>query len=61
MSDDHTHHHNAPLSEIDQRVNRLQALLIDKGLINQAAMDELIDTYENKVGPQNGAKVVARA
>ncbi|NKB76893.1 MAG: nitrile hydratase subunit alpha [Gammaproteobacteria bacterium] len=61
MSDNHVHHHHSPLSEIDQRVNKLQNLLIEKGLINQEAMDELIDTYENRVGPQNGARVVARA
>ena len=68
MTDEHTHddhhghhHHNAPKSEIEQRVDRLQSLLIEKGLINQQTMDELIDTYENRVGPQNGARVVARA
>jgi len=42
-------------------VRSLQSLLIDKGYIKQEALNELIDTYENKVGPRNGAAVVARA
>jgi nitrile hydratase len=55
------HHHNAPVSDIEQRVKDLEALLIDKGLVDVAAMDELVDTYEHRVGPRNGAQVVARA
>ena len=63
MSDhDHQHHHHdAPASEIEQRVKQLEALLIDKGLVDAAAMDALVDTYEHRVGPRNGARVVARA
>jgi nitrile hydratase len=43
------------------RVAALESLLIEKGLVDPAALDALIDTYENKIGPRNGAKVVARA
>jgi nitrile hydratase len=55
------HQHNEPLSDVELRVKALESLLTDKALIDPAAVDELIDTYENKVGPRNGAKVVARA
>ncbi len=62
MSDhQHPHHHTAPLSEIEQRVKQLETLLVDKGLVDPKAMDELVDTYEHRVGPRNGARVVARA
>jgi len=43
------------------RIKALESLLIEKGLIDPAALDVLIDTYETKIGPRNGAKVVARA
>ena len=43
------------------RVKALESLLVEKGLVDPAALDALIDTYESKVGPQNGAAVVARA
>jgi nitrile hydratase len=56
-----SHDHTEPPAEIDLRVRALETLLVEKGLIDPAALDALIDTYENKVGPQNGAKVVARA
>ncbi len=59
---DHEHpHHDAAPSDIEQRVKRLEDLLIEKGLVDVAAMDELVDTYTHRVGPQNGAAVVARA
>jgi nitrile hydratase len=63
MEDKHTdhHHHAAPPSELEERVRRLEALLVEKGLVDRAAIEQLIDTYENKVGPRNGARVVARA
>ena len=48
-------------SEIELKVKALESLLIEKGLVDPAALDELIDTYEKRVGPKNGAKVVARA
>jgi nitrile hydratase subunit alpha len=53
--------HNAPPSEPELRVKALETLLIEKGLVDAQTLDLLIDTYENKIGPQNGAKVVARA
>ena len=53
--------HTAPPSEIELKVKALESLLVEKGLVDSAALDELIDTYENRVGPKNGAKVVARA
>ncbi len=56
-----THDHNKPLSDVELRVKALESVLTEKNLIDPAALDELIDTYENKVGPRNGAKVVARA
>jgi nitrile hydratase len=55
------HHHTVPLSEIEQRVKNLEAVLVEKGMVDPAAMDALVDTYENHVGPRNGASVVARA
>ncbi len=55
------HHHHAPLSDIESRVKKLEALLIEKKLVDPASLDKLVDTYEHKVGPKNGAKVVARA
>lgn len=57
----HDHPHNAPLSDVQLRVRALESLLIEKGLVDPAALDLLIDTYETKVGPRNGAQVVARA
>ena len=55
------YNHTAPPSEMELKVKALKSLLVEKGLVDPAALDELIDTYENRVGPQNGAKVVARA
>ena len=65
MQDDHDHDHDhdateAP-SEIELRVKALESLLVEKGLVDSAALDELVDTYEHQVGPQNGAHVVAKA
>lgn len=64
MSNDHDHrhhHHTAAPSDIEQRVRDLEDSLIEKGLVDAAAMDELVDIYEHRVGPRNGAAVVARA
>jgi nitrile hydratase len=55
------HRHNAPISPIAARVKALESILVEKGLVDPASLDLLIDTYEHKVGPRNGAKVVARA
>ena len=61
MSHQHDHDHTEPPADIDLRVRALESLLQEKGLIDPAALDELIDTYEHKVGPRNGAQVVAKA
>ena len=53
--------HDAPLTEVELRVRALESLLVDKGLVDPAALDAIIDTYETKVGPRNGAKIVAHA
>ena len=59
---DHDHDHEHPrLSELQLRVKALESLLVDKGLVDPAALDVFIDTYETKVGPRNGAQVVAKA
>lgn len=54
-------HQGSALSEMDLRVRSLQSLLVDKGYIDPAALDIVIETYEHKVGPRNGARVVAKA
>jgi nitrile hydratase subunit alpha len=70
VSEDHDHDHDhdhdddeagSPLSDVQLRVKALESLLVDKGLVDPAALDRLIDTYETRVGPRNGAQVVARA
>jgi nitrile hydratase subunit alpha len=60
---DHAHDHPHQLlpPEPDLRVRALETLLVQKGLVDPAALDAIIDTYETKVGPRNGARVVARA
>jgi nitrile hydratase len=55
---DSTHSH---LSNVEVRVRALESLLTEKGYVDPAAVDALIDTYETKIGPRNGAKVVAKA
>jgi nitrile hydratase subunit alpha len=57
----HDHDHTEPPSDLALRVKALESLLIEKGLVDPAAVDAIIDTYETRVGPRNGAKVVARA
>jgi len=63
--DHHGHHHDheegSRFSETELRVKALESLLVDKGLVDPQALDALIDTYETKVGPRNGARVVAKA
>lgn len=54
-------HTAKPESDAAIRVRALESLLTEKGLIDPKALDALVDTYENKIGPRNGAKVVARA
>ena len=58
---EHEHPHGSELSETELRVRALETILTQKGYIDPAALNALIDTYETKVGPRNGARVVARA
>lgn len=69
--DDHDHHHHShghhhdhdhsELSPMDARVRAIETILTEKGYVDPAALDALIETYETKVGPHNGARVVAKA
>jgi len=59
MSKDHDHDYQP--SDISLRVKAVESLLVEKGLIDREAIDKLVDAYENKIGPHNGARVVARA
>jgi nitrile hydratase len=65
QNDDHhhpdQHDQHSELDEMELRVRALRTVLTDKGYIDPAALDVLIDTYETKIGPRNGARVVARA
>jgi len=58
---DHKHEHQAVPSDPALRVKALESLLVEKGLVDRAALDALIDTYEHRIGPRNGARVIARA
>lgn len=59
---DHDHDHDhSELGEMDLRVRALESVLTQKGYIDPAALDALIDTYQTRIGPRNGARVVARA
>jgi nitrile hydratase subunit alpha len=57
----HEHEHQAVPSDPALRVKALESLLVEKGLVDRAALDALVDAYEHKIGPRNGARVVARA
>ena len=57
---DHPHHDNE-LDEMTARIRALETVLVEKGLVDPASIEAIIDTYEHKVGPRNGAAVVARA
>ena len=63
MSDhhDHDHHHDNRYSDMQARVKALETVLTEKGLIDPAAIDAIVETYEAKIGPRNGARVVAKA
>ncbi|MBV8280051.1 MAG: nitrile hydratase subunit alpha [Verrucomicrobia bacterium] len=58
---EHDHGHQAVPSDLTLRVKALESLLVEKGLVDPAALDALIDSFEHKIGPRNGARVVARA
>jgi nitrile hydratase len=57
----HSHGPEGPLNDMELRVKALETILVDKGYVDRAAMDALIETYEHKIGPRNGARVVAKA
>lgn len=57
----HSHDHGSEISPLDARVRALETILTEKGYIDPQALDVLIDTYETKIGPRNGAQVIARA
>ncbi|MBX9458242.1 MAG: nitrile hydratase subunit alpha [Rhizobium sp.] len=66
MSDHHHHdhdhhHHDNRYTDMQARVRALETVLTEKGLIDPGAIDAIVDTYETKVGPRNGAHVVAKA
>jgi nitrile hydratase subunit alpha len=61
---DHDHGHDHAMSELSEtalRVRALESILVEKGLVDPAALDVLIETYETRIGPRNGARVVAKA
>lgn len=66
MSHHHTHAHDqhdhgSELSPMDLRVRALESILVEKGYVDPAAIDAIVETYETRVGPRNGARVVAKA
>jgi nitrile hydratase subunit alpha len=67
MAHDHPHDHDDhghgqhPPSDMELRVKALESVLVEKGLVDPAALDAIVDHFEHKVGPRNGARVVARA
>jgi nitrile hydratase subunit alpha len=68
MHDDHDHphehdhdHEGSALPDIALRVKALESILIDKGYVDPAALDRIVEAYETKIGPRNGARVVAKA
>lgn len=64
MTDHHHHdhdHHDNHLTPIEARVKALETLLVAKGYVDPAALDAIVETYETKIGPRNGARVVAKA
>ena len=67
MSDErgHSHgdgqHHPAPMTDMERRVQALEELLVERGLVDPEALDRTVETYAKDVGPMNGARVVARA
>jgi nitrile hydratase subunit alpha len=61
VTHDHDHHHPRDKSEVELRAEALEALLAEKGLVSTDAIDAVVELYENDIGPQNGARVIARA
>ena len=65
MPDDHSHSHDHPhgseLSEMEVRVRALETILVEKGYVDPAALDRIVEAFETRIGPQIGARIVARA
>lgn len=61
MGDGHDHDHSKVPSEPALRTRALESLLVDRGYVDPATLDAIVDAYEHEIGPRNGAKVVARA
>jgi nitrile hydratase len=61
MHDDHDHNHGSEKSPIVARVRALETVLVEKGYVDPKVLDLIVETYESKIGPRNGAQVVARA
>ena len=61
QAQDHDHVHQAVPSDMTLRVKSLESLLVEKGLVDPATLDALVDAFEHKLGPRNGARVIARA
>jgi len=61
QSHDHDHDHQVVPSDPALRVKALESLLVEKGVVERAALDAIVEAYEHKIGPRNGAQVVARA
>src|SRR5262245_36958074 len=61
MHDEHDHDHGTHLTDVELRVRALESVLVAKGYVDPKALDLLIETYETRVGPHNGARVVAKA
>lgn len=58
---DHDHHHDNHFTAIEARVKALETLMVQKGYVDPAALDAIIDTYETRIGPRDGARIVAKA
>ena len=57
----HDHEHGSELSDLELRVRALETILTEKGYVDPAALDAIVETYETRIGPRNGARIVARA
>jgi nitrile hydratase len=58
---DHEHEHGSELSDMQLRVRALESILTEKGYVDPAALDRIVEAFETKIGPHNGAKIVAKA
>src|SRR5215210_7645762 len=58
---DHDHHHGSELSDVQLRVRALETVLTEKGYVDPAALDQIVEAYETRIGPHIGARIVAKA